>query len=92
MAKKPVKLKPVVPIGTKAFAVSKTWIDKKCQASGAKVIPCKIVTYVNEGGEVSPLYKSLLGDKTSITKDFHYIYDTLEEAVEAIRSKPTKKK
>lgn len=90
MAKKAVK-KSVTPLGTKAYAVSKAWIDKGAQSAGAKVIPCKLLTYENEGGKVTPIYKSLLS-KQELSEKNWYIYSTLDEAVEAIRSKPTKKK
>lgn len=86
------KKKTILPIGTKAFAVSKVWIDKGAQSSGAKIIPCKLLTYTNEGGKVIPLYKSTLS-KQELSENNWYIYSSLEQAITAISSKkPTRKK
>lgn len=79
------KKKIILPIGTKAFAVTKSWVDKNIQSAGAKVLPCKLITYMNIVGKVIPVYQS---GKMEITTN-HYIYNTLEEAVEAI-SNPKK--
>lgn len=84
MAKKKIELDP---IGTKAFAVLKSWVDKDQQAAGAKVIPCKLITYVNQNGKVMPIYQSLLKKGPEFTPENHYIYSELESAIKAIQGK-----
>lgn len=72
-------------IGTRMFAVGKTWVDQNAQDAGAKVIVCRVKTYQNVGGVVTPVLQEI-GGKTCVTNINHYIYDTLAKAVDAISS------
>lgn len=83
----------LTPLGSKAYAVSKSWSDKgeDVKNAGASVIPCKLVTYVNYGGKVVPQYKAT-NSKSVFTETSHHVYLNLEDAVEKISPAPVKKK
>ena len=80
----------LTPLNTKAFAVSKSWDDK--EHLGAKVIPCKLLTYVNIQHKIVEIYQTTNGKKHEITEESHYIYERLEDAVDSIRSRGTRRK
>jgi hypothetical protein len=88
MAKKKVTL---TPIGTKAFAVAKSWVERgdEIKNAGAKVYPCKLITYVNEAGTVTGQWRSTI-DKSTFTGTTHHICLKLEDAVKMISPKPKK--
>lgn len=84
--------KKILPLGTKGYAVHKHYADSESK-EGGRIIPCKLMTYSNEDGEVCPQYTSTLrGIQAQFTNQNHHIYNTLEEAIEAIKTKPVKKK
>jgi hypothetical protein len=76
----------ILPLGTKAYAVHKNWISTK-PLDGAIIIPCRLTTYVREGGKVLPLYQA---GKNELKN--HFIFTSLEDAVKKITDKPVKKK
>lgn len=83
------KAKKLLPIGSKAYAVSRRFTENNQQNAGAKVVPCKLVTYFNNGGTVIPLYK---GGKQELTEEGWHICDSLEAAVRLLTPPVPKKK
>ena len=75
------KLK-IYPIGTKVFLTHKKWKDKKI--SGGRVIPCKVKSYENIGGNIIPICSEIGASKNTYTTNIHYLHISIEEAVLAI--------
>lgn len=73
-----MKSKKLMPLGTKAFAVSKNFVDTGHHGAGAQVVPVKLLTYRNTNGTVRQIW---ISKKTEITEEGWYIKQTLEEAV-----------
>jgi hypothetical protein len=82
----------ILKINTNVFAVSRSYKTHKLPLLGARVIPCKVKTYQNDGNEVIMILKSN-EFKAELTSNSHHIFTKLEDAIDAIScKKPTKKK
>ncbi len=79
----------ILPIGKTVYAVSKTYVQKTLPLMGARVIPCKVKTYQNDGDNILTVCSSSLV-KGEITDNSHILYDTLDEAILVISSIPVK--
>lgn len=79
------------PLGTKAYAIHKNWIKDK-PLDGAKIIPCKLLTYVREGGKILQVYQSTFPGRNQLSEENYYIYSSLDEAVDAMKTKPIRKR
>lgn len=69
-------------IGTQVYAVHKAYVDNK--SIGGIVRVCKIKTYENIGGKILPVLGIGKSNEIKLDRMNHYIYDSLEEAVNAI--------
>lgn len=74
----------LLPLGTKAFAVAKNFVDKGHHGAGAQVVPVKLLTYRNNCGIVRQIWES---KKREITEEGWYIKFTLEETVSLLTPK-----
>lgn len=82
------KTPKLLPLGTKAFAVAKNFVDTGHHGAGAQVVPVKLLTYRNTGGIVQQIWES---KKREITEEGWYIKSTLEEAVRLLKPPVHKK-
>ena len=73
------------PINSLMYAVHKQYADSSTLNGGA-VRVCRIKTYKNIEGEIHPLLK-VVGEQSLLDTRNHYIYNTLDEAIAAIRTK-----
>lgn len=76
-------------IGMQLYCVHKSYIDKSLQ-NGVIVIG-KVKTYCNIDGEILPVIREV-GARREIGHDTHYVYDRLDDAIDAISTKRVKKK
>ena len=67
------------------YAIHKQYADSKTMFGGT-VRVCRIKTYKNIEGEIHPILK-VVGEKVELDTTNHYIYNTLDEAIEAIATK-----
>lgn len=75
-------------IGTTVFCVHRDYVDKN--VNGAKVIPCKVRSYLNIEGEIQPMVRPV-GSRNDLSLKNHTLYTDLDKAVKAI-GPPTKNK
>lgn len=75
----------IAKIGTVVYAVHKSYVDNQ-KLNNATIIPCRIRTYMRDEGKIFPVLRTV-GSKSDLIKGFHYVYDTLDDAVKAITPK-----
>lgn len=75
----------LLKIGSIVYAVHKTWVDEK--APGSKIRVGKVISYENPRGEVLPIIKETTTGKGLINVENNYLYNTIEDAIEAITIK-----
>lgn len=66
------------------YAVHRHYIKKKI--SGGRIVPCRIKTYVNDGGQIQTILKES-GNKNEVSSRTHRIFHKLEDAIVAITTK-----
>lgn len=73
------------PINSLMYAVHKRYADSKTMFGGT-VRVCRIKTYKNIEGKICPILK-VVGESLELDTTNHYIYNTLDEAIEVIKTK-----
>ena len=81
-SKKTYKLTDLT-IGSKVFVVHKHYAFEK--KVGGKVMPARVVSFINSGGTVIPEFK-LVGHPNSVTEHTHVPFTDIKKAIAAIKS------
>ena len=71
-------------IGSTIFAVHKRYADG--DIIGGKVIVCRVKSYENRGGTITPILTEVGNARRKVGLDVHYMYNDLDKAVNAIRT------
>ena len=79
-------------IGKTVYAVAKRYATAK-DKSGARILVCKVKTYINRDGKVVPVLKepNTKGTQSEITASIYDLFIDLNAAILAIADKPEKK-
>jgi len=70
-------------IGSKVFVVHKNYAFEK--KVGGKVIPARVVSFVNSGGTVIPEFK-IVGYPNPVNEHSHIPFTDIKRAIAAIKS------
>ena len=70
-------------IGSKVFVVHKHYAFEK--KVGGKVIPARVISFVNSGGIVIPEFK-LVGSPVTVNEHTHIPFTDIKKAIAAIKS------
>ena len=70
-------------IGSKVFVVHKHYAFEK--KVGGKVVPARVVSFVNSGGTVIPELK-LVGSSVVVNENTHIPFTDIKRAITAIKS------
>ena len=83
------KKSTLLAIGAMMYAVARSYIEKQ-DKHGARILVCRVKTYMNRHGVITPILTAIGNTRHEITDQYYAFYTELEEAVSAISSKPTK--
>jgi len=76
-------------IGSKIFLVHKRYVDENLE--NGKIIVCRVKSFCNKNGEIFPIYAEVGKASNSPDAAVHKLYTSIEDAIDAIRTKPKKK-
>ena len=77
----------ILNIGKTVYAVHRRYIREKL--TGGVVVVCRVKTYINDGGTIRVILKTI-GGKETITSANHRIFHKLEDAILSITTKKKK--